>query len=291
MNAENAGRTVGGLNRLFDGSPLNRARAQEGGTLHHRRLSLHLLMQPGVAGRLFAHAEVRDIGFLWRSLVAWPAPVPDDSFMSGGVVGSAALQAFHARLVDLLRRPLPVAPGTQNELAPRQLVLAPEAHAMFVGLFNQARAKARGDGPLATVGPYAKRAGEHAMRLAAILTLYQDPEATEIPAAAMDGARRLVAWYLREMLRIHETAEPPDHLVKAQRLLTWIHGQTLALVYPRQVYRLGPYGIRTKDQAAKALATLESHGWLVRVPEGAQLDGAHRRDVWRMVPDTGEDAT
>jgi phage/plasmid primase-like uncharacterized protein len=294
MNAENAARTVAGLNRAWDGSPLGRSRVQEGGTLYGRRVSLHLLMQPGVAGRLFGDAAVRDIGFLWRSLVAWPDPPADVRYNPGGVAGSAALAAFQGRLRDLLRYPLPLAPGSQNELAPRPLGLSQEALGMFIGLFDQARAAAphpsHGDGPLTVVRPYAMRAGEHGLRLAGVLTLYQDPEATTIQAEAMDGARRLVAWYLREMLRIHEAQQPPAELVQADRLLRWAHREGRVLLYPRLIYQFGPYGIRTKAAALRAVTALEAHGWLIRIPEGAEVDGAHRRDVWRVVatPEVGD---
>jgi hypothetical protein len=49
------------------------------------------------------------------------------------------------------------------------------------------------------------------------------------------------------------------------------------------LYQKGPYGIRDKATALKAIRTLDDHRWLIQVKGGAVIDGAWRRDVWQLV--------
>ena len=86
---------------------------------------------------------------------------------------------------------------------------------------------------------------------------------------------------LQEVGQDNTLLEPVQEVVLAQRLLEWTCNREF--VYPSQVYQFGPYCIRTRDQATKAISVLESHGWLIRVPGGMELDGQKRRDVWRVI--------
>jgi hypothetical protein len=49
-----------------------------------------------------------------------------------------------------------------------------------------------------------------------------------------------------------------------------------------EMYQFGPPEIRSAQAAKDAARVLESHGWLVYVPGGAEIDGERRRDVWRL---------
>jgi hypothetical protein len=70
----------------------------------------------------------------------------------------------------------------------------------------------------------------------------------------------------------------------AQRLLDWLLGtwSEPAISLP-DIYQRSLNAIGDKTTAAKLVAILEDHGWLVRIPEGAVLSGVRRRDAWRVV--------
>ena len=48
------------------------------------------------------------------------------------------------------------------------------------------------------------------------------------------------------------------------------------------MYQYGPNGIRDKQTAKRIASILEEHGWLIRIEGGLEVDGAHRREVWRV---------
>lgn len=128
MNDENRLRTATGLSSLWDGEPIRRERGGDGiHILPGRRLSLNLMMQPGVGHRLLGDPMLKDQGLLSRILVVapettagtrrWREPPPD---------AGIALRTFHEGIKALLE----VSPPTfdeRNELRPRVLRLSPRA--------------------------------------------------------------------------------------------------------------------------------------------------------------------
>lgn len=96
----------------------------------------------------------------------------------------------------------------------------------------------------------------------------------------------VVQHYASEAIRLSAAGFVDPKLSAAVRLLDWLRKwlaarerDTIALA---EIYRLGPPDIRSAEAAKDAVRLLESHGWLVRVPGGAEIDGEHRRDVWRL---------
>jgi hypothetical protein len=77
----------------------------------------------------------------------------------------------------LLRLPLPLAEGRRNELAPRVLPLSPGARDVLQAFALALEAAQAKGGDLEGVRPFASKAAEHAARLAAVLTLFANPDA------------------------------------------------------------------------------------------------------------------
>ena len=72
-----------------------------------------------------------------------------------------------------------------------------------------------------------------------------------------------------------------DHdLLLAEKLLAW--AQEHEHIYLRQIYQFGPNSTRDAKTAKHLVSILEEHGWFIRVKGGMELDGAHRRDAWRV---------
>ncbi len=60
-----------------------------------------------------------------------------------------------------------------------------------------------------------------------------------------------------------ESSECVSPLVKAHRLLEWLRRQGRPTIEFREILRLGPTDLRTKEAADAALGTLRAHGLLV----------------------------
>lgn len=286
LSQEHATRTISGYSSLWDGSPLVTVRAGAGLTaLYGRRVTLHWQAQPGVAQLIFGNPQFADQGFLWRCLVAEPAVSKPAEYNPVDLTADPLVVNYYQRIRQLLEKPLPLAireTGPTLELAPPKLVLSQAAKACWIEHYNHIESLAQSSGPLFPIRGYARKCAELIGRIACGLTLLSNPAAAVIADDAIENAAVLMLdYYLNEMLRHFEGLQVGKEVVLAQRLLEWTCNREF--VYPSQVYQFGPYCIRTRDQATKAISVLESHGWLIRVPGGMELDGQKRRDVWRVI--------
>ena len=196
----------------------------------------------------------------------------------------AALKRYGARLLDLLEAPLPLARGKINELEPRTLALAPDSRQLWICFANHVEAAIVSGGPLELVRGLANKLPEHAARLAAVLTLVSDVDATAIGADNMKAGIALAEHYATEALRLFGASRVNADLRLAQRLLDWLLTQwkepaiSLPDIYQRSLNAIG-------DQATarKLVTLLEGHGWLVKIPQGAIVDRQRRREAWLIV--------
>ncbi|MEI2771848.1 MAG: YfjI family protein [Candidatus Competibacter sp.] len=278
-------RTIGALSKLWDGRPLDRVRGGDGASiLYDRRLSLHLMMQPLVAAELFNDPIYADQGFLARVLLSWPDSTAGTRlYVNADPYQDARVGRYWRALTDLLYRPPSLREGTRNELIPRPLPLSPSAKAEWVTYFDGIEAMLGEGGKLESIRGFASKAAEHAARLSGVLALIADPNAAEIDQVHIQSGIWLMDHYLTETLRIQDAGIADPDLQLAQRLLEWLHGLGEAHTYLAKVYQFGPNGIRDAKTARKMLEILEKHRWVYGIEGGLQLDGAHRKEVWKIV--------
>lgn len=282
-------RTAAGLSSVWDGEPIRRVRAGDGASvLPGRRVAVHLLAQPDVAALMLADRLLVGQGLLSRFLVSAPESAAGTRlWREPGPEAEAALKRYGARLLDVLERPLPLAEGKLNDLAPRVLPLAPAARGLWIGFADNIETQIGPDGALSSIRPLANKVAEHAARLAGVLALAANIEAAEITSANMEAGIRLAEHYAAEGLRVFEASRIDGDLALAQRLLDWLRSAwgepTFSLP---DVYQTGPNPIRDKRTAARLVGILEDHGHAVRVEGGGVVAGQRRRDVWRIVSRT-----
>ena len=172
---------------LWDDGRIDRVRAGDGFlALIGRRLSAHLMFQPGVARLLLDAGDLSDQGLTGRFLICEASemagtrmfrapPSPDDP----------RFQAYRAALVALLSRRPPTLDG-RNELNPRVLTFAPDAVPIWTELHDHVEVRLRTNGELGSVKPFGNKLAEHAARIAGVLTLFGDPGAAEVEAPTME---------------------------------------------------------------------------------------------------------
>src|SRR5262249_10815202 len=141
----------------------------------------------------------------------------------------------------------------------------------------------RPEQPLASIQGLAAKAAEHAARLAGILILIADLQASAISKVYIEAGIELVQFYLNEALRLFNSASINPDLLLAEKLLLWARTRGKPL-YLRAVYQYGPNAIRDKATAHRIVSVLENHGWIRRLKDGAGVDGAHRREAWEVRP-------
>ena len=289
MTKETVTRTAGTLSKLWDNGTLDRIRAGDGAIkLYGRRLALHLMAQPIIAERALSDDVLAGQGFLARCLLAWPESTAGSrSYRAENLREDPAMIQYRARLTTLLQEPLPIAEGQRNELAPRALKLAPDAVTVWRGVHDAIEAQLKPGGRYATVRPWASKAPEQCLRIAGVLTLIEGTDASVIEAGTIERAAELTLWHLNEAARLAGTAELSPEVRDAEALLEWCHatGRTgQKMLHSGAALRLGPARVREAETFRHAMVELERAGWANKIEGGAELDGRHRRNVWRIVP-------
>lgn len=235
-------KTAAALSTLWDGAGIRRLRAGDSITdLPGRRLALHLMVQPDAAAAFLSEPILRDQGLLSRLLVASPESLagarlwcdPADAF-------DDAMRRNLAIILDLLERPAPAANMAGNELTPRALDLSADAKTAWVTFHDRIEAAMGPDGALEELRDVAAKAAENAARIAGVLTIVADPDATDIEADAMASGCELMTWYLAEALRLSGVARQSPSMRNAIKLGDWLRAKGIAEISLREIMRTGP---------------------------------------------------
>lgn len=271
MLPENALKTISILSGLWDGKGGVTVRNGEGViSLFGKRVSQHLMMQPSVGPLLFANADAQGQGYLWRCLPVWPETVAGTCFYAEQDITQRSVYKFYfTRLLSILEAPLPVKQGTL-ELEPRELPLSPEAKQLYIEFYNSIERERGTAGRWSPVASFAARVPEHALRIAGVLTLLDNINASEVTAEDMQRGITLAAWYLREGMRILEFGLDDPDLVLAERLLEWMKSRPQSTM-TKEVYQSGPSrSLRNAQDARRVLGILERHGQIKRAAGEAE---------------------
>jgi hypothetical protein len=286
MSDDNKLKTAAGLASLWDGEPIRRVRSGDGAiVLPGRRLAAHLMVQPVVADIWFRDHLLAEQGLMSRMLVTAPDSAAGTR-LSGDEQSDTDcdLKRYGARLLTILEMPLPLAFGKTNELQPRPLVSSDEARRMWFRFSDSVEVAIRESGEYALIRGLANKLPEHAARLAAVLTLIRDADAGEVAAVEMADGIVLAQHYAAEALRLFGASQIGEDLRLAEKTRQWLlHQWSEPAISLPDLYQRGPNAIREARMAKKIVGTLEEHGWLVKLPEGAEINGVRRREAWLIV--------
>ena len=274
------------FNILWDGEPIRRKRVTTGTAyLPGRRCSAHIMLQPVVADELFGKSLFDGMGLTARMLVVAPESTAGTRFYQDPPTSAGKeIAQYGERIRYLLLRPPVMADDMSDALNPPSLLLSREAKTAWIAFHDQCeRAMGAGCG-LHRIRAFAAKLPEHAGRLAAVLTVYHNPDAMEVHADAMQCGIQLAMHYASEMLRLADGAAVPGNLRSAQRLLSWWWTLGRPETHLTMIYQYGPSDLRNAKAARSAAETLEDHGWIERLLPGTEIDGKPRKEAWRLVP-------
>jgi hypothetical protein len=274
------------FNTLWDGNPIGRARVLTGNAfLPGRRCSAHLMMQRVVADRLLCDTVLAGIGTLARMLIVAPeSTIGTRLFRETPSQCTRVLRDYSDRMVTLLARAPSTAPDAADVLDPPPIALSPEARKLWIEFHDVVERDLVPGAVLHPIRAFGAKMGEHAGRLAAVLSVYADPDAMEVDCETMACGVALAQHYGAELLRLHGGATVAPDLRQAARLLEWWERRPDPRVHLATIYQRGPNAIGDAATARRILAILVDHGWVTRLPPGTVLDGKPRREAWELVP-------
>jgi hypothetical protein len=241
-------------------------------------------MQPTILRRFTEDGLADDTGFSARFLICQPKSNIGERLHGEVKSNPTAKAAYEARMQAILSEALPIDEHT-GALKPRLLPLSPEAKELLVAFADELEKRQAAHGDLSNVTAAASKASEQAARIAAVLTLWSDLEATEVEANVMADGIKLARFYLSEAARLASAGTLTREMADAEVLRVWLLERfPYDEVVPRDVQNAGPSRrLRTSAAARAALSVLEKHGWLVRLEPCVLVRGAHRKEAWRIV--------
>ena len=279
-------RSAAGLSKLWDGEAWKRVRAGDGAhTIANKRVSLHLMLQPGVGNVLMSDAVLRDQGLVSRLLMTFPHTSMGTRMHREPPADAIKTVAdFTDLMAERIARPYPLQPKSQNDLAPRVLRFSAEARGSWHAFGDRVEKKLAPGGELEPISGFAAKMPEHAARLAAVMTWWANPEAEEIDADTMLNASRLVEHYGSEALHFAHASGLPGDIADAQCLLEWLRGGWIEKhVSIPDIIQFGPNALRVSRRARKVVGVLESHHYLIKEDGPGVTRGKRHREVWRIV--------
>ena len=240
-----------------------------------RRVSMHLMVQPILLRQLLADPLASGQGLLARCLIAEPDTLAGTrKFRAVNVMESKEVKAFHAKLKTLLNMKPPLHPdGDGFELQPRLVKMSKEATALWVEFYDNVEELQADGGELAGARAWASKAGEHAARIAGVITILADPLASEIDLKTMAGAVEVTQFYLHEHVRLMGVSVEAEHLKRLHVLVEFLRergpivsNNDVLQRSPRAVRNLKAEGVKTllKELTERGYVRPVGDGWEVR---------------------------
>jgi hypothetical protein len=113
----------------------------------------------------------------------------------------------------------------------------------------------------------AAKAGEQALRVAAVLTLMEKPTAKRIMLPAMRNACRLMKHYLLQARGLYLAGVPDPTILAAKELQEWLWKREKRRITLKEVYQRGPTKSRNAAMARAQMQILIEHGTVRMCPD------------------------
>lgn len=292
MAAQNQKSTAAALSGMWDGKAISRTRGGVGNQyLPHRRVALHLSIQPRMAEDLFANEELVDQGILNRVLVVRPSSTAGTRLLDDTPaakkereMAKVKLARFDKRVNELLQSAPHKVQGAGREVRPKCLTLDPGAFQRFREFYNQVERDLREGERFERIRGFAGKAAEQAARIAAVLTVFGDPSADEVSEKSFSIAVKLMNYYLAEALRLFDVGAVCTVMRDAERMRDWLLNQWKEpLIDVGVATNRGPNRFRSADRVREIFRVLADYGWIIPMNEPAVIDGKRRRKPFRIV--------
>ena len=282
--------TGGALCSLWDGETVKRVRASKDETysLSGRRLAMHLMVQPVIAEQFLSMKDLEGQGLFSRILVSYPeSTIGTRKQHIKDSLTDQYMYSYWEQLYQVFKKPLPLGPGKLNELCPRAITFDLDAVALWMEYADSIEASQVAGGVYENIRGFAGKMAENASRIAGVMTLVENLEATTISKDSLNNAITIMNYFGEQALAMFESSRVGPDMLNAEKLLNWLkHQWTENYINVRTVSR---YVIRSKssnEDSRRAIKILEDHNWLVRGFRGMVVDGHASKDAWMIRRET-----
>jgi len=282
MSKEHCLKSIACWSEFWDGTPVSRVRG--GDTIekvHGKRLSMHLMVQPGATGDFFTNPLYKQQGLIGRFLVFAPESlVGTRTYRRVDVTKNSVVLNYYRRVKEILDLPQPLDPDFNTALRPRFVHPSPQAYEMAIVFYHMVEKESGRGGDFEDILPFASKSLEHALRLALALNFYHNPEVREIEEKWMFDACRLVEAYLWETVRLWTQGSVDQDMQMAEKVRQWL-SRNQHKTFSGQFFcqNANPLEVRRKKRAEHILKILEEHGHIFLAKNSQSLASK----VWEVV--------
>ena len=230
----------------WSGESLDSLRGGDGLTvLLGRRIAMHVLVQPVLLRALLCDPLAQGQGLLARCLIAEPHTLAGSRmFKLTNPQENPSVIAYNERIGTLLATaPEYSEDGDGYELKPRDLRMEEDAEDLWIVFYNEIERQQANGSELDGARPFASKAAEHAARIAGIITMVENPNASLITSQAMEGAVQLTGFYLSEHLRLTGAGRQDREDANLRTLAEWMQAAGTKLA-KKAVLQKSPRAIR-----------------------------------------------
>ncbi|WP_327302929.1 DUF3987 domain-containing protein [Streptomyces sp. NBC_01298] len=233
--------------------------------MSHTFLALGLIVQPGIiSGLEKQNPEFRQSGLLGRFLYAKPAPTEEDTFDSPPIPAHIA-SGYDHRIRDLIK---------QVWASPDVLTieLSAPARQAFGEFYNAFAKRRKPGGDLHDLADWAGKLRGQLIRIAACLTLYEDPGAREISHQRITDVLAMAPYFIAHARAVFDLmGKNREGAVKPLRdVVAWLKGRSSPgdSFSARDAWQAlkGREWATEMDVMNDVLLKLEEYGWLALIP-------------------------
>ncbi|SOB84235.1 DUF3987 domain-containing protein [Streptomyces sp. 1331.2] len=228
-------------------------------------LAIGLIVQPGVfTGLEKKNPEFRENGLLGRFLYGRPAATEEDTFDSPPVPHAVA-DTYAKRIRALVER-------VWNRSEVLTLDLDPDARQLFGEFYNGFAKRRKPGGDLHQVADWAGKFRGQLIRIAACLTVYENPEASTITRDRMAAVLAMAPYFIVHAKAVFDLmgADGEGRLGPLRDVITWLRGRPdpSAQFTARQAWQAlkGRKWAQDMESMTAVLGELEDYGWISLVP-------------------------
>lgn len=294
MSRDHRTRFLGGVCQIFSGKTINCPRAsKESKPLSGVPLTFHLMFQPYMLKEVFGNRELCEQGFLPRTLPAFPRSTMGTRKFSGKKFGAnQTITDFNRHCLNLLEV-LDLAKeswqASDDPLAhPRRVLsLSEEAAEHLINFYDEIELQIGVGSALNRIASFATRATENATRLAAIMTVFDSPDASEVSLEAAQSGVELARFYIATVQGLMGFADAGNALGDLAPLAKWLTQKVKPgdVFHSQWLLQCAPGSFRKKATLGPAIAKLVERGWLIPQPKDTVVDGAPRKQSFCLHPD------
>ncbi len=258
MSKETLVRNLALINVLWDGASVTiDRRTKESFRVAGARLTVGIQVQENVLRDFLdgSRGLARGSGFLARFLIAWPDTTAGYRDFRRPPPGFPALAAFHARLRVLLNRQGEL--DEHGRLKLKTLTLNAAAESAWIRWHDNVEHSMRPTREMADLRDVAAKAADNLARLAAVLSVFEDPGVPTVAERHICSAATILNWHLTEARRFFGEIALPQEIADAVALDQWLRDNCVPgrKWTKRNVQSHNP--VRGRERFAQALAILE----------------------------------